>query len=73
MLLFAFRYQLTTGAWDEPVYQRGIFAAVALLPMLFYNGEPGPKPQSKCGTALLKYGFYLFYPLHLAVLALVFR
>lgn len=73
ILLFAFRYQLTTGAWDEPVYQRAIFAAVALLPMLLYNGEPGPKPKSKFGAALLKYGFYLFYPLHLAVLALVFR
>ncbi len=73
MLLFAFRQQLTTGAWDEPVYQRGIFAAVAFLPMVFYNGKPGPKPKSKWGAALLKYGFYLFYPLHLAVLALVFR
>ena len=73
ILLFAFRYQLTTGAWDEPVYQRAIFAAVALLPMLLYNGEPGPKPKSKFGSALLKYGFYLFYPLHLAVLALIFR
>ena len=72
MLLFAFRQQLLTGAWDEPVYQRGIFAAVALIPMLLYNGKPGPKPKSKWGAALLKYGFYLFYPLHLAVLALVF-
>lgn len=72
MLLFAFRQQLTTGAWDEPVYQRGIFAAVALLPMLLYNGKPGPKPESKWGAVLLKYGFYLFYPLHLLVLALVF-
>ncbi len=73
MLLFAFRYQLTTGAWDEPVYQRGIFAAVAFLPMVFYNGKPGPKPQSKWSSALLKYGFYAFYPVHLAVLAIIFR
>lgn len=73
MLLFAFRRQLLTGAWDEPVYQRGIFAAVALIPMLLYNGKPGPKPKSKWGAALLKYGFYLFYPLHLAVLAIIFR
>lgn len=73
VLLFAFRQLLTTWAWDEPVYQRGVFAAVALLPMLLYNGKPGPKPQSKWGAALMKYGFYLFYPVHLALLALVFR
>ena len=71
--LFALRNQLMTGTWDEPVYTRSIFSVVALLPMLLYNGKPGPKPKSKWGAALLKYGFYLFYPLHLAVLALVFR
>ena len=73
LALFSIRYQLTTGAWDEPVYQRGIFAAVAIIPLLFYNGKPGPKPKSKWGAAVLKYGFYLFYPAHLAVLALIFR
>ncbi|MBQ7378722.1 MAG: hypothetical protein IJW70_03465 [Clostridia bacterium] len=72
-MLFAFRYQLTTGAWDEPVYQRGIFAAVAFIPMVFYNGQPGPKPKSKVWAAVLKYGFYAFYPLHLLILALIFR
>lgn len=73
LLLFACRKQLVTGAWNESVYQRNLFAAVSLIPMLLYNGEPGPKPKSKWGAALLKYGFYLFYPLHLAVLALIFR
>ena len=73
LLLFACRKQLVTGAWNESVYQRNLFAAVSLIPMLLYNGEPGPKPESKWGTALLKYGFYLFYPLHLAVLTLIFR
>ena len=71
-ILFAYRYQLTTGAWAQPVYQRGIFAAVAFIPILLYNGQLGPKPQSKVWAALLKYGFYAFYPLHLLVLALVF-
>lgn len=71
-MLFAYRYQLTTGAWDEPVYQRGIFAAVAFIPLVFYNGEIGPKPQSKLWAAVVKYGFYAFYPLHLLVLAMVF-
>ena len=71
-MLFAYRYQLLLGAWDEPVYQRGIFAAVAFIPMVFYNKKPGPKPQSKAWAAVVKYGFYAFYPLHLAVLAVVF-
>ena len=43
------------------------------IKLQLYNGEPGPKPKSKWGSALLKYGFYLFYPLHRAVLALIFR
>ncbi|MBE6697255.1 MAG: hypothetical protein E7581_01905 [Ruminococcaceae bacterium] len=71
-VLFAFRNQLLTGAWDEPVYQRGIFAAVAFIPMVFYNGKPGPKPKNKVWAAAMKYGFYAFYPLHLLVLAVVF-
>ena len=70
--LFALRNQLTTGVWDEPVYLRSIFSIVALVPMLLYNGKPGPKPKSKWGAALLKYGFYAFYPLHLLVLAMIF-
>ena len=71
--LFALRKPLQTGAWDNPVYQRAMFSVVAIIPMLLYNGKPGPKPKSKWGAALYKYGFYLFYPLHLAVLALIFR
>lgn len=72
-MLFAFRNQLLTGAWDEPVYQRSIFGGLAFIPLVFYNGQPGPKPKNKGLSALLKYGFYVFYPLHLLVLALIFR
>ena len=71
--LFSLRKPLQTGAWDEPVYQRAMFSVVAIIPMLLYNGTSGPKPQSKWGAAIYKYGFYLFYPLHLVVLALFFR
>ena len=71
--LFAMRYQLQTGVWNEPVYSRSLFSVVAILPMLLYNGKPGPKPKSKWGAVLYKYGFYAFYPLHLLVLALIFR
>ncbi len=72
-LLFAYRYQLLTGAWNEPVYQRGIFAAVSFIPLVLYNGQVGPKPKNKWPAGLVKYSFYLFYPLHLLVLALIFR
>ena len=71
--LFALRKPLQTGAWDEPVYQRAMFSVVAIIPMLLYNGKPGPKPQSKWAAALLKYGFYLFYPLHLLILAMILQ
>lgn len=71
--LFAFRNQLLTGAWDEPVYQRCIFGGLAFLPMVFYNGKPGPKPKNKVLATALKYGFYAFYPLHLAVISFLFR
>ena len=39
------------------------FAAFAAVPLFFYNREPGPKK--------LKWGFYLFYPAHLLILALI--
>lgn len=41
-----------------------VFSILALIPIYLYSGERGTK---------LKYFFYLFYPLHLLVLALVTR
>ena len=48
-------------------------AAAALLPLLFYKGKKGKTPQSPVARRVLQYGFYLFYPLHLLVLGLLFR
>jgi hypothetical protein len=39
------------------------YSLIALVPLLLYNGEKGKLP--------LKYFFYLFYPLHLAVLQML--
>ncbi len=39
------------------------FSFLALIPLAFYNGQPGKKGW--------KYGFYVFYPLHLVVIWLI--
>lgn len=48
------------------IYGRSIqmFASLAVVPMLLYNGKKGPS---------LKYFFYAFYPLHLLILYLIVR
>lgn len=44
-----------------------IFAALALFPILCYNGKSG-MPKAPAAKAALQYGFYLFYPLHILIL-----
>lgn len=41
------------------------FAVLAMVPISLYRGEKGP------GGRLLQYGSYLFYPLHMLILALM--
>lgn len=41
------------------------YAVFAVLPLTLYSGAPGPRGQ------LLKYGFYLMYPLHLILFYLL--
>lgn len=38
------------------------YAALAVVPIHYYNHQPGPRHP------VIQYGFYLFYPLHLLVL-----
>lgn len=40
-----------------------VYAVLALIPMLLYNGERGRQ------TKMMQYGFYIFYPAHLLLLA----
>ena len=57
------------GNWDLTLRMllfNGEFLFITVLPFLYlYNGERGPK------TAFNKYFFYVFYPLHLWVIAIV--
>ena len=47
------------------------FAIASFLPIAFYNGESGWRPESERGRKLLQYGFYVFYPLHLLILGII--
>jgi len=43
------------------------FGILSLIPIWLYNGERGKKSKA------IQYGFYLFYPVHMLVLYLVYR
>jgi hypothetical protein len=55
MLLLCISRGLTTNIQS--------YCLFALIPLALYNGAPGVKG--------MKYGFYIFYPLHLVVIFLV--
>ncbi len=42
-----------------------MYSVISVIYISFYNGKPGPKND------LLKYGFYLAYPVHLLILYLI--
>lgn len=42
-----------------------LYSVFSVIYISFYNGKPGPK------NSLLKYGFYLAYPVHLMILYLI--
>ena len=46
-------------------------AALAAVPLLFYNGKKGPSLRSAWANHLIQASFYLFYPLHLFFLSLM--
>ena len=53
---------LLLGPWELPVQS---FAVLALPLIWLYNGEKGPRNK------LVQYGSYLFYPVHLTILYII--
>lgn len=47
--------------WNNPIQEYGIFS---VIPLALYNGERGRS---------MKYFFYVFYPLHLMILFMLFK
>lgn len=47
--------------WNNPIQEYGVFS---VIPLALYNGERGRS---------MKYFFYVFYPLHLMILFLIFK
>ncbi len=45
------------------------YGALALVPILLYNGQRGPNPGGKWG----QWFFYAYYPLHLGVLFILYK
>lgn len=63
-LSFARWHAFDFSDWNRIVwYEFGVFIAIALI--TFYNGEKGRSSK------FTKWGFYLFYPLHLLIIALI--
>jgi len=64
----AFIYSGSIGFMDKIQ----CFAALAILPILFYNGKSG-MPKSRGAKLAVQYAFYLFYPVHIMILYAIFR
>lgn len=66
-VVFVFIFGISAYQYGRPIYTQFFqFGILLSLPIIyFYNGERGKK------TALTKWGFYIFYPLHLVILGLI--
>ena len=64
LMLLMGSVEVTIGIVDVPIQ---MFALLALIPIYFYSGE------KNCHHVWVQRLFYLFYPVHLAVLYLIVR
>lgn len=66
MLFYAVMYAAVYCFALDPVYGLIQLAVVLAIPVIgTYNGRPG---KSRNGNRIMKYAFYLYYPLHLFIL-----
>lgn len=75
ILLFAARFVLTDvirGTGISTWHRTQMYAALALVPIMLYNGKKGHTPSGKVARKTQQYAFYLFYPVHILLLYLVF-
>lgn len=67
-LLAIFVYMMTRSIQSSfPMRQwmYGLCQGLAMIPIAMYQGDPGPRYKA------LQYGFYLFYPVHMAALVAI--
>ncbi len=69
---FALYFGVNFFLFSTPGMAMQPLAALALIPILLYNGKSGA-PRSNAVKTAVKYGFYLYYPLHLLVLYFIAR
>lgn len=69
IFLFPLWTYIKEGVFDSTYIRRGYYLLGYFIPIILmklYNGEKGNKSNK-----FLKWGFYIFYPLHLAIIGLV--
>lgn len=57
------------STWE--IYQ--VFAALAIIPILLFNGSKGYEPRGHKSKKMLQYGFYIFYPVHILIIGIIMR
>jgi hypothetical protein len=77
-----FRYQFSSMfdsafrvvRFDAEIYAQSWYILGLFIPLIllaFYNGRPGSSGHNRRAATASKWGFYIFYPAHLTVLALI--
>lgn len=67
-LIAIFIYMITRSvqsAFPMRHWLYGLCQGLSMIPIALYQGEPGPRHKA------IQYGFYLFYPVHMAVLVAI--
>ncbi len=74
--IFSARYYIDAYVKNTFITSWGksaLFAMIAAVPLILYNGKKGTAARSKVISKLVQYLFYLFYPAHLFIIYLLTR